>query len=114
MIHYGTHGAGVNPIIRLRDQVRNPRGGELKFVITRCRGVKGAIFGITVYVSKAHRRYKHRVDDWGLMACRLDGDDLMVVLNAVGAFGMGRASYWWSRSFSILARCGISITGRSY
>ena len=36
------------------------------------------------------------------------------VLNAVGTFGMGSASYWWSRLFSILARCGISITGRAY
>ena len=78
VIHDGTHGAGVNPNIRLRDQVRNPRGGELKYVITRCRGVKGATFGITVDVSKAQMRYKHRVDDWGLMACRLDGDHLMV------------------------------------
>ena len=77
VIHDGTHGAGVNPNIRLRDQARNPRGGELKFVITRCREVKGATFGITVDASKAHRRYKHRVEDWGLMACRLDDDDLM-------------------------------------
>ena len=45
VIHDGTHGAGVNPNIRLRDQVRNPRGGELQYVITRCRGVRGATFG---------------------------------------------------------------------
>ena len=72
VLHDGTNGAAANPNIMLKDQVRHPRGAELRFVLTRCYARAGATFGIAVDVSKAHRRFKHRPKDHGLIACKLD------------------------------------------
>ena len=33
----------------------------------------------------------------------------MALINLVGTFGLGSASYWWGREFAILARVSISI-----
>ena len=63
--HDGTHGPGIKPTLRIRDQLRNPRGGELRYVLSRCSTFPGPTFGLTADVSKAHRRYKHLQRDWG-------------------------------------------------
>ena len=111
-IHDGTHGPGVNPNIRIRDQIRFPSGGEAKRALEWCSEQPGATWGLTADVSKAHRRFKHPEDEWGLLACRL-GDPLVVFCNAVGTFGVGSASYWWSRLFGIPARVALAIVMRS-
>ena len=79
-IHDGTHGAAVNPEIRLRDQVRNPGPPEAAAVMEDLSRVPGARFGLTADVSKAHRRYRHARRDWGLQACRLAGDSCSTIL----------------------------------
>ena len=53
-LYDGANGAAANPNLRLRDQVRNPRGAELRFVLTRCYSRSGVTFGLAVDVSKAH------------------------------------------------------------
>ena len=41
-IHDGTHGPAVNPYIRIRDQLRYPRGGEARRVLEWAHTVAGA------------------------------------------------------------------------
>ena len=55
VLHDGTNGAAANPTIRLRDQVSNPRGAELIFVLARCYTRSGATFGLAVDVSTAQK-----------------------------------------------------------
>ena len=45
------------------------------------------------------RRFKHRQDEHGYLACQIDGDgeDSPVYINKVGTFGVNCASYWWTR-----------------
>ena len=45
------------------------------------------------------------------MACRL-ADPEVVWLNKVGTFGLGCASYWWGRLFSIVTRTAIALARR--
>ena len=47
------------------------------------------------------------------MALRLDDEDPDVYLSCVGTFGIGSASYWWSRLMGIVARTSLSVLGRA-
>ena len=69
----------------------------------------GATFGLTADVSKAHRRFKHAARDHGLLGCVLEDEPDNVLINLVGTFGMGSASYWWGREFGFIARCATSV-----
>ena len=84
VIHDGTNGSGVNPQIKVRDQVRCPGAPEQKAVMRklRARGTRGFI--MKGDASKAHRRVRVREEDWGLQACKLR--DGYVWLNEVGTF----------------------------
>ena len=65
-LHDGTHGSGVNPNLRIRDQLRYPRGAELKHVLTVLHNIPGPSLGLVADVSKAHRLYKHRPPGLGV------------------------------------------------
>ena len=107
-LHDGTHGAAVNPNLRVRDQSRCPANSDLKRAIALLHETPGQSFILKLDVSKAHRRFLHRKSDWGLLACRL-ADPEVVWLNKVGTFGLGCASYWWGRLFSIVTRAAIAL-----
>ena len=88
-LHDGTHGSGVNPNLRVRDQPQCPTNSDLRHALSLLHAMPGRTFGMKADVSKAHRRYLHRKADWGLMACLLlDPDECY--LNRVGK--IGRAS----------------------
>ena len=110
-LHDGTHGPAVNPNLRVRDQLQSPASSDVRKVFTLLYGMRGRTIGLKADVSKAHRRYLHRRRDWGLMACVLE-DPEYVWLNKVGTFGMGCASYWWGRLFSVVCRCAIALALR--
>ena len=65
---------------------------------------------------KAHRAIPVREADWGLQACRVDGDvgtvgEEMVWLNQVGTFGIASAAYWWGRAAAGIVRLGHYVGG---
>ena len=49
-IHDGAHGPAVNPNIRIRDQLRYPRGAELRYAAAGMARRGGATFGLTADV----------------------------------------------------------------
>ena len=112
-LHDGTHGAAVNPNLRVRYQSGCPANSDLKRAIALLREMPGQSFTLKLDVSKAHRRFLHRKSDWGLLACRLPDPDI-AWLNKVGTFGLGCASYWWGRLFSIITRTAIALARRDF
>ena len=73
-LHDGTHGSAMNPFLKVRDQLRYPGGGVLRAVLAFPRSIAGPAFGLSADVSRAHRRFRHRESDWGLLACALEDD----------------------------------------
>ena len=108
-LHDGTNGVAVNPNMRIRDQARCPASTDAKHAVGEVHDHPGKYWGLEADISRAHRRYKHRRADWGLMACTLDDPD-EVFLNCVGTFGIGCASYWWTRLFSIVGRTAGALS----
>ena len=95
LIHDATHGVRVNHRIKCRDKIRAPGAREKKqLLLEMIEGGKTA-FSVVGDISKAHRRFKHRQDEHGYLACQLggEGDDSPVYINKVGTC----ASYWWTR-----------------
>ena len=103
-LHDGTHSSAANPNQRIRDQLKCPGSNDVRYVLAFLHGAPGRTWGLKADVSKAHRRYKHRPADWGLMSCQLSSDPEHVWINKVGTFGLGCASYWWTRLFSLVCR----------
>ena len=105
ILHDGTHFVRVNNDTVVRDQLRMPTAGDARKVMEVCSSERpGAHFAILADVKKAHRRFLHRMEDWGLLACRSGPDQSRVWINRVGTFGIGTASYWWSRIAACLHR----------
>lgn len=102
VVHDGTHGVRLNNEVRPRDQVRMPGPGEARCLLARAARTPGVHFALCADVSKAHRRFLNRREDWGLQACRIRPPHLWV--NRVGTFGVGSACYWWARLAGLLAR----------
>ncbi len=108
--HDGTHGVWVNPRIVARGQIRSPGIAEARVALQLSRRFTGAALGLKGDVSKAHRRVKVWQADWAYQACALEeGPDSDVFLNQVGAFGIGSAAYWWSRTAAAVARAAWSL-----
>ena len=59
-LHDGTHGAGVNPNLRVRDQLRCSGSSDIKHAIGDLESRPGRSWGLTADVSRAHRKYNHR------------------------------------------------------
>ena len=109
VLHDGTHGVDVNAGLRPRDRQRMPTAGDLRTSLAHCSTVPGVHFSLQADLSKAHRRYRHLQSDWGLQACSLKKGS--VWLNKVGTFGIGTASYWFSRLAAGVGRFALSLMG---
>ena len=110
ILHDATHGVRVNPGIKPRDQQRMPTAGDARKVMSlSARECPGVHFSLHADVSKAHRRYLHAKRDWGLQACRANLDLSRLWINRTGTFGVGCASYWWSRLASGLHRLSLAF-----
>ena len=93
IIHDGTHGVRVNNESRMRDRIRMPGPREEKAIMRRASRIVGPFFTLQSDVSKAHRRFLYRQEDWGLLGCRIRQGKVWI--NRVGTFGIGSAGYWW-------------------
>ncbi|CAE7565714.1 unnamed protein product, partial [Symbiodinium microadriaticum] len=76
--------------------VRSPGAREKRYLLRHLREERLAPVAITGDISKAHRRYKHRQDEWGFLGCKASSQDSAVYLNCVGTFGLASAGYWWA------------------
>ena len=74
----------------------------------------GCHFQLLADISKAHRRIKHRKQDWGLLGCQSTSGSEYVWLNRVGTFGVGSASYWWGRLSASLGRLALLLSPDSW
>jgi hypothetical protein len=109
VIHDATHGVHLNVDLQVRDQVRMPTAGDVRAAMQESSELPGPHFSLQLDVKKAHRRFRHRRADWGLLGCRLRPGELW--LNRVGTFGVGSAGYWWSRLASSVARLVMAVNG---
>ena len=114
-LHDGTHGVLVNPGIRPRDQLQNPGPADsattMQLAQEQCPGVH---ITLAADIRKAHRRVKHREEDWGLLACRAHPDSDTIWINRVGCFGIGCAAYWWGRLAAACGRLALRLAQRDY
>ena len=67
---------------------------------------KEVAFPIVGDISKAHRRFKRRKEEHGVLGCQIDDASDVVYVNKVGTFGVSCASYWWTR----VAAAGLRAT----
>jgi hypothetical protein len=107
-----THGVQINNEVRPRDQMKMPGAADARATMCASAHLAGVHFSIQADISKAHRRFKHRQQDWGLLGCQLTPG--RVWLNKVGTFRVGSASYWFSRLAAGIARISIALAGRSW
>ena len=87
--------------------MRMPGPREERAILARASTMEGSFFSLQADVSKAHRRFLYRRQDWGLLACRLSEGHVWI--NKVGTFGVGSAGYWWGRLAGIVMRCALSL-----
>ena len=109
VVHDGTHGVGINPGIKMRDQLKSPCAGDIRAVMQE---LPGCYFGLTGDVARAHRLVKVAEADWGLMACKT-GRSSKIWVNRVGSFGISSAAYHWSRLMSGVGRAVYYALGKS-
>ena len=64
----------VSRQIWARDMVRFPTVRDLAAVLAELHEEGGAHFGLTIDVSKAHRRIPVREEGWGIQACQVEAD----------------------------------------
>ena len=72
MIHDATHGVRVNHRIRCRDKIRAPGAREKKQLLREMMEAKQVAFSVVGDIAKAHRRFKHQVEEHGYLGCQID------------------------------------------
>jgi len=111
IIHDGSNKVRVNHRIKSLDKIRMP-GPKEKFALLKSledhRDIAIAVLGD---VSKAHRRFKHCVEELGYLACQISEDDPFIFINKVGTFGISSAAYWWGRIFGAAGRATYYLLG---
>ena len=69
----GSNGLGLNPGIRVRDQVKYPTAADTKGVMAEAADEGGPHFSLFYDILKAHRRCAVDRSDWGRQACQIKG-----------------------------------------
>ena len=64
-------------------------------------------------IALAHRRFKHREEDVGLLGCRVE-DGGPVWFNRVGTFGVACAAFHFARLASLLGRLVMRLSGQAH
>ena len=67
------------------------------------------LFGLVGDVKKAHRRYLHHPDHWGVLACRSRTYSPGVWLNRTGTFGIASAAFWFARLIGLVGRLSLRV-----
>ena len=112
VVHDASHDVLLNHRIRCLDKVRAPGAREKRLILRKLRDEKMAPVAVTGDISKAHRRFKHRTDEWGFLGCKASSGDDVVYINCVGTFGVASAGYWWARLSGGTIRLTHHLTGK--
>ena len=75
MIHDATHGVRVNHCIRCRDKIRAPGAREKKQLLREMMEARQVAFSVVGDIAKAHRRFKHRVEEHGYLGCQINSSE---------------------------------------
>ena len=115
VVHDGTHGVQVNNQIVMLDRLESPGAREVS-AIQRLGMVSDekVLFGLVGDVKKAHRRYLHHPEHWGVLACRTRGDSSVVWVNRTGTFGIASAAYWFARIIGLVGRLSLRVLLQSF
>eukprot|EP00435_Cladocopium_sp_Y103_P006405 s3783_g2.t1 len=71
------------------------------------------MIAVAADIALAHRRFKHRAEDIGLLGCRVEPDG-PVWFNKVGTFGVACAAYHFARLASLVGRLVMRLTGQAH
>ena len=110
VVHDGTHGVQVNNAIIMHDRLESPGAREVS-AIQKLGAVSSekVLFGLVGDVKKAHRRYLHHPEHWGVLACRSRTDSPTVWLNRTGTFGIASAAFWFARLIGLVGRLSLRV-----
>ena len=110
VVHDGAHGVQVNNDVVMRDRLESPGAREVS-TLQKLGAISDekVFFGIVGDVAKAHRRYLHHPEHWGVLACRTRSDSPVVWLNRTGTFGVASAAYWFSRLIGLVGRLAFRV-----
>eukprot|EP00435_Cladocopium_sp_Y103_P016869 s1943_g4.t1 len=111
VIHDASHGVRVNHRIRCQDKLRMPGGREKRFLLSRFRAARSAVFSVIGDFGKAHRRFKYREEERGFLGRVVSEEDDVVYVNKVGTFGVTSTPYWWGRISGALIRLTHYLLG---
>ncbi len=104
MLYDGTFGAGINPMIRVRDKDRGPATADVRRLLNLQARTGRRTLGITADVKDAHREVPVREQDWRLQVCRARPPPSSCYFFRCGVFGIASAAYWWGRLAACLLR----------
>eukprot|EP00435_Cladocopium_sp_Y103_P047618 s2321_g14.t1 len=71
------------------------------------------MIAVAADIALAHRRFKHRKEDVGLLGCRVE-EGGPIWFNQVGTFGVACAAYYFARLASLLGRLVMRLGGQSH
>ncbi|CAE7367716.1 unnamed protein product [Symbiodinium natans] len=110
VVHDGTHGVQVNNDVIMRDRLESPGAREVASLQRLgATSEERVFFGIVGDVSKAHRRFLHHPEHWGVLGCKTRADSSVVWLNRTGTFGVASAAYWFSRLIGLVGRLAFRV-----
>ena len=110
VIHDGTHGVQVNNEIVIRDRLESPSAREISTVHRVCKAAdQSVVFGLVGDIQKAHRRYLHHPEHWGVLACKTSSRSEVIWLNRTGTFGIASAAFWFSRLAGLTGRLTLRV-----
>ena len=103
-------GVQVNNAIIMHDRLESPGAREVS-AIQKLGAVSSekVLFGLVGDVKKAHRRYLHHPEHWGVLACRSRTDSPTVWLNRTGTFGIASAAFWFARLIGLVGRLSLRV-----
>jgi hypothetical protein len=104
----------VNRRIRVRDAEQCPTAVDIQMACSACGGLPQPVLGISTDVEKAHRAVPVAEEDWRHLGCAIQPKPAdpaklgswKILLNTVGTYGVGSASWLWARPASLLQRMG--------
>ena len=114
VIFDATHFVQINNGITIQDRLEFP-GPEASAAVmeeTLSSGYR-LMVAVAADIALAHRRFKHREEDIGLLGCRVE-DSGPIWFNKVGTFGVACAAYHFSRLASLLGRLVMRLGGQSH
>ena len=114
VIFDATHFVQINNGIRIQDRLEFP-GPEASATVMEETLECGhrLMIAVAADIALAHRRFKHRESDVGLLGCRVE-EQGPIWFNRVGTFGVACAAYHFARLASLLGRLVMRLGGQSH